>query len=244
MRRVVAAPALLAVLALLATGPPAPAQEPSLPTAPEPVPPTAPEPSAATAPLKVLITGDSMMYVRQGHGARRLRRTGADPVPDSAFGTGITKPWILDWRLHARSQMAERRPGLTLMFIGANDLFPLGGAPCCGDTWVARYAQRVAQIAATYGTVYWLTLPAPRDRGLARGFRAVNRALRRSGAVLRLVDLGPVFTPQGRYRRRMTWQGRRVVVRQMDGVHLSYDGSRIAADLLVRRLRADGLIAG
>ena len=234
MTRAAGVTALVAVMAAAALG--------AAPSAAAQVP--VPVPEAPAPPPRFLVTGDSMMYVMQQPLARRLRAAGAEAIPDSAFGTGITKPWILDWRVHARSQMAQRRPDVTLMFIGANDLFPLGGARCCSDTWVRRYAQRVRQLAGTYRTVYWLTLPAPRDRGLARGFRAVNRALGRAADVVRLVDIRPVFTPGGRYRRRMTWLGRRVVVRQLDGVHLSPDGSRIAADVLVQRLRADRVLNG
>ena len=70
--------------------------------------------------------------------------------------------------------------------------------------WVEGYARR-AQAAdrASTGRTIWLTLPAPRDRGLARVFRGVNRAIvratREQGA--RLLDLVPVFTPGWRYRR-------------------------------------------
>ena len=40
----------------------------------------------------------------------------------------------------------------------------------------------------------------------------------------------------------MIWHGRRVSVRQPDGVHLSIGGASIATQLIVRRMRRDGLI--
>ena len=73
------------------------------------------------------------------------------------------------------------------MFIGANDGFPIGDAPCCGDAWVAAYAERVRGMMEAYGRggrgrVYWLALPAPRGGFFRRSFPAVNAALRKAAA--------------------------------------------------------------
>jgi hypothetical protein len=197
----------------------------------------APAPPPARAE-RILVTGDSMMYVLQRPLAARLRALGHEVTTDGRFGTGITKPHILDWQQHAIAQVSQFHPETTFMFIGANDLFPILGARCCGPRWVALYARRARRLIRIYGRTIWLTLPAPRDPGLAVGFRAVNRAIRLATAAegARLVDLVPVFTPGWRYRRTMTWRGRRVVVRQLDGVHLGHDGLDIAADLSVAAL--------
>jgi hypothetical protein len=182
----------------------------------------------------VLATGDSMMYVMQRPLARELRAAGHEVKTDGRFGTGLTKPFILDWAQHAHEQVAEFHPDVTFMFIGANDLFPIAGARCCGRAWVAGYVRRARRLTRIYGRTIWLTLPAPRDRGLRRAFRIVNRAIRRAVALepgAELLDLVPVFTPGWRYRRTMRWNGRRVVVRQLDGVHLGHDGLTIASRL-------------
>jgi hypothetical protein len=96
------------------------------------------------------------------------------------------------------------------------------------------------------GTVYWLLLPTPRSQNFARVFRPVNRALRRAAnsfpGVVHVIDLGHTFTPGGRFRQTMIWHGRRVSVRQADGVHLSIAGASIATELIVRRMRRDGFI--
>ena len=182
-----------------------------------------------------------MMFVMQRQLARDLRALGHEVTVDGRFGTGLTKPWILDWTEHAHDQVRQFRPEVTFMFIGANDLFPIAGAKCCGRAWVRGYTRRARRLIRIYGRTIWLTLPAPKDRGLARAFRIVNgaiaRAVRAEGATL--LDLAPVFTPGWRYRRTMRWQGERVVVRQLDGVHLGHDGLRIAS-----RLALDALDTG
>jgi hypothetical protein len=180
-----------------------------------------------------------MMYVMQHPLARALRAAGHEVKVDGRFGTGLSKPHILDWTQHAHEQVAEFHPTATFMFIGANDLFPIAGARCCGRAWVSGYVRRARRLIRIYGRTIWLTLPAPRDAGLARAFRIVNRAIRRAvreeeGA--ELLDLVPVFTPGWRYRRRMRWEGERVIVRQLDGVHLGHDGLAIAVGLALRAL--------
>ena len=178
-----------------------------------------------------------MMYVMQQPLARRLRGLGHEVKVDGRFGTAITKPWILDWTTHAREQVAEFHPTVTMVFLGASDAWPIAGVECCGPRWRALYGERVRAMIATYGRTIWFTLPAPRDPGLRRVFRGVNHAiLDATRGRAELLDLRPVFTPGFRYRREMRWDGRRVVVRQLDGVHLGHDGLRIASDLAVAAL--------
>jgi hypothetical protein len=91
--------------------------------------------------------------------------------------------------------------------------------------------------------VYWMTLPAPRGANFARVFNAVNPAIRRAaarvGSGVRVIELGRVFTPGGRFRQSVTYHGKTVSARQPDGVHLSAAGARIAASIVIARLRAD-----
>jgi hypothetical protein len=224
-RGVAVAVAAACALALLATAAaPAHAQE-------EPAPPP-------PSPQRVLVTGDSLMYVMQDPLARRLRHRGYEVTTDSRVGTGLTKPWLMDWAKLAREHVEKLRPDVTFMFIGGNDVHSIRGERCCGPRWVERYAERARELMAIYGRTVWLTLPAPVDPALGRVFRAINRALRLAAAGDRaqLVDIVPVFTPHWRYRRAMLWNGERVIVRQMDGVHLGHQGVKIAADLATAAL--------
>ena len=178
-----------------------------------------------------------MMYVIQQPLARRLRHRGFEVKVDGRFGTGLTKPWILDWAEHARAQVDEFHPDVTVMFVGASDAWPLGGVRCCGARWRALYGERVRRLIGIYGRTIWLTLPAPQDRGLARVFRGVNRAIvDATRGRAEVLDLVPVFTPGFRFRRFMNVAGERTVVRQLDGVHLWGEGTKLAADLSVAAL--------
>ena len=207
--------------------------------------------------LRLLATGDSMIQLVDGDLARRLQSRRATSVrSDAHIGTGITKPGVLDWPRRARAQASGFKPDVTVMFLGANDGFDLRSAsgrraPCCGAAWVNAYSRRVEAMMRSYrrggrSRVYWLTLPAPRPASFARVFPRVNdaieRAARRVGDGVRVIDLVPVFTPGGRFRQTITFHGQTIDARQPDGVHLSSAGASVAATLVVDRLRADGAL--
>ena len=217
---------------------------------------SAPVAPAQAAPRRqtVLATGDSMVQVLDGLLAQRLeRKRGVHVLSDAHISTGISKPSLLDWPRHSAWQAHRYRPRATVMFLGANDGFPMptpSGArvDCCGRAWQAEYARRVRAMMATYarrgrGRVYWLLLPQARSGFFRRIYPAVNAAIERAARALRhdvrIVHLNRLFTPHGRYRDKMSWHGRVVDVRQSDGVHLSRDGAAIAAAVVARRMLRD-----
>ncbi|MEA2418903.1 MAG: uncharacterized protein QOE60_1109 [Thermoleophilaceae bacterium] len=179
-------------------------------------------------------------------------QTGSATVrSDARVSTGISKPSLLDWREHAREQAETVRPDVTVVFLGANDGFTMAGAECCGMPWIVEYARRAREMMRSYarggrGRVYWLLLPAPRDGFFRETFPAVNTALRQAAAGLeddvRLIDLDAVFTPGGRYRDSMRIDGKRVRVRQSDGIHLNTAGAELAARLVVGAIRGDRML--
>jgi hypothetical protein len=199
--------------------------------------------------LRILATGDSMIQIVDSFMRERARP--GTLRSDARVSTGISKPALLDWRKHAREQVSGIHPDVTVMFLGANDGFPMAGVDCCGMPWIAEYARRVREIMRTYarggrGRVYWLLLPAARGGLFRETFPAVNAALRLAATGLeddvRLVELDEVFTPNGRYRKSMKIDGKRVRVRQSDGVHLNTTGAKLAARLVVEAIRRDRML--
>ena len=212
-----------------------------------------PEPSPAPGPT-ILTTGDSMMQrVDRVLGTRLAAR--AEVVGDVKVGAALSSDVIVDLARLARQQVAAQHPQATVVFLGTNDRYPMttpGGATvaCCGAAWADEYTRRVRGIMRTYaqrgrGTVTWLTVPAARDERRAAGQVVVNAALRRAAAGLPTVtvlDLAAVFTPNNRFRSRMVVRGRRVRVRDADGLHLSARGARIAAGVIAGQLEATGIL--
>jgi lysophospholipase L1-like esterase len=201
--------------------------------------------------LSLLATGDSMIQIIDGYLKARLGPRGVRVRSDAHISTGISKPSLLDWQAQARRQAASR-PDVVVMFLGANDGFPMGDAACCNnEAWIAEYARRARRMMASYGRggrtrVYWLLLPTPRGGFFRETFPAVNAGIRRAAARarrdVRVIDLVEVFTPGGRYRDSMPVGGRVRRVRQGDGVHLNTTGASVAANVIIRTLRRERIL--
>jgi hypothetical protein len=211
-------------------------------------------PSAADEPShpRFLVTGDSMVEPMDGLLAHRLKRAGGRVKRDPRPGTGVTKPELLDWVRYAKKQARRFRPAATVVFLGANDSAPLRSADgseaqCCRRAWIDAYADRLERMMRSYrrggkGRAYWVTLPLPRDKANRPRFLATNYAIAQAaeavGDGVRVVDTIPVLSPGGHYRRKVHGK----VVHDKDGVHLSRAGSAMVRDLVIRAMRADGVI--
>lgn len=191
---------------------------------------------------RVLVTGDSTV---QGIGAFLADRLGRTiRVAEGWRGGSAISDATDRWPARAARQARRLRPRVTVMSVGANEGWPLGGAECCGEAWQAAYSERVRGIVGSYarqgrGHVLWLTLPTPADPRRQVITDAVNAAVARAAAGdprVTIVALDQVISPGGRFTRTLRYRGRTRVVRAPDGVHLSVAGTAIAADLLVRVL--------
>jgi lysophospholipase L1-like esterase len=201
--------------------------------------------------LRLLATGDSMIQIIDGFLKARLAPHGVRVHSDAHISTGISKPSLLDWQAQARRQAAGK-PDVVVMFLGANDGFPMGDAACCNnDAWIAEYARRARSMMRSYARggrtrIYWLLLPTPRGGFFRETFPAVNAGIRRAAAGVRrnvrVIDLVEVFTPGGRYRDSMPVGGRERRVRQGDGVHLNTTGASVAANVIIRTLRRERIL--
>jgi hypothetical protein len=211
-------------------------------------------PAARRALRTLLVTGDSMSMPLDAILARRFQDGRAIQVDrDPHVGTGISKSDLLDWGKLSVKQVATDRPDAVVVFIGANEGFPMRGADhrldqCCGAQWAATYATRVREMMNTYrhdglARVYWLLLPMPRDPRRMIIARAVNAAVRAAAAPyeaqVRVLDMSAIFTPGGRYRAAMPVGGEDKLVREPDGIHLNETGSELAADAVLRAMASD-----
>lgn len=212
------------------------------------------KPGPKRALRKLLVTGDSMSQPLDDVLARRLAGgAGTQVTRDPHIGTGISKSGLVDWGKLSSRQTATERPDAVVVFIGANEGFPLKGSDgrahdCCDAAWAAAYGTRVRTMMNTYrragaARVYWLTLPLPRDPRRQLIARAVNAAVRAAAqayrAHVRVLDMTALFTPDGRYRDDMPVDGEQRLVREADGIHLNETGSELAASAVQRSVGAD-----
>jgi lysophospholipase L1-like esterase len=207
---------------------------------------------------RVLVTGDSMAMPLDAELARRLAGdAGISVMRDPHVGTGISQSEIVDWGRLSATQARKDDADAVVMFIGANEGWPMRSrgrqVQCCGPAWASEYAYRARRMMAAYrrrgaARVYWLLLPAPRDHDRQEIARAVNAALGVAAepyrAQVRILDLGRIFTPGGRYRDAMPVGGRDQIVRESDGIHLNRTGAQVAADHVLGAVRRDFTLSG
>jgi lysophospholipase L1-like esterase len=201
----------------------------------------------------VLVTGDSMPMPLDVHLARKLAGGSVKVLREPHIGTGVSKSGFVDWGKLSSQQVKKDKPDAVVVFIGANEGFPLKGpggrqVQCCGPDWAAIYAFRVRRMMSTYrqrgeARVYWLTLPLPREHARQVIAHSVNAAIDVASvpyrSTTRILDMEPVFTPGGRYRDSMDVGGRKQIVRDPDGIHLNDAGAEVAARIVLAAIRRD-----
>ncbi len=202
---------------------------------------------------RLLVTGDSMSMPLDSDLAQRLAPDGVDVIQEPHIGTGISQTFIVNWGKLAAYQVAHEHPEAVVVFIGANDGFPMKGpsgreVSCCNAEWAAIYANRARQMANIYrqagaARVYWITLPTPREQARQVIARVVNAAIEVAAQPwaddVRVINTVPVFTPGGVYRDAMDIGGTATIVREADGVHLNEAGSSLLAGIVLGRIGED-----
>jgi lysophospholipase L1-like esterase len=211
-------------------------------------------PAAASDGPTVLTTGDSLMQSVDSILQDRLAGR-ASVVSDVRLGGAISGVPLAESVAFARRQVRRHRPHATVLSLGSNEFYDMTTpdgrrVACCDEPWTAEYARRARAVMRAYAqsataSVVWLAVPAARDERRVPGNIAVNAALQRAAAGLPTVAVEPldaVFTPGMRYADTLLRDGLTITVRQSDGIHLSIAGARIAADLVLDRLRAAGVL--
>jgi len=206
--------------------------------------------------ITVFAGGDSEMQILDDDLANALAAEHVSASSTAVPGSGLTNPSVFDWQRAARATARRLHPDVSVIFIGANDGFSTPGPHgtrenCCGAAWSAGYATLVRAMMRTLlqGTrsrVYWFLLPAPAGAGYATLFDAVNAGIRRAARAfptrVGLIDADAYFTPGNRYRNAMDVDGLSFTIHEPDGVHLSSSADGYAAQLVLRRMRADHVI--
>lgn len=193
----------------------------------------------AAAPLKLYIGGDSMVH---DFGQALERQAGATgiitPTLDYRISTGLTRPDYFDWPAHLVEVVEQQQPEVMVVMFGANDAqnMKLDGVVVgvSDQAWQDEYRARVAAVMDYLGRdgrrVVWVGQPVMRSAGFAAKMEILNQiysseAAERPGVVTYL-DSWPLFVnANGVYSDYLDVGGKRVLMRQGDGIHLSISGA-------------------
>jgi len=206
--------------------------------------PSPPEPTTA------LVLGDSVMYDAYPAIEAALESTGAyESHATTVLGQGLGKVDSFEWRNGWRIALEQRQPEVVLVLVGAWDtVVPTvngrelhHGSP----EWSAWYSGLLDEAAAllTSGgaTVYWIgspyfAIPNSHDRVEAINTEIEGLAARNPKVVF-LDGAAALAPPEGGFVESLPdAEGRSVLLRKDDGVHLCPEGAERLARLVVRAL--------
>ena len=210
-------------------------------------------PAAGTELERVLVTGDSLSTPLDIEVAQQIADDGSavEVTRDPHLATGISNE-IVDWGQLSASQADDVDPDAVVMFIGANEGYPMTTADgatlqCCGADWEAEFASRVGKVMDNYlaegdTRLYWMTIPTQRDPARLQISEAVNRSIvaeaAKRGEAVEVIDTVAIFTPDG-YTDAIAIDGEETIVRESDGIHLNDDGSGLAAEIVLEAIDSD-----
>jgi hypothetical protein len=199
-------------------------------------------------PIRMLALGDSEMQVLDDDLAQDLAPYDVQVVSNARPSTGLSNSFLYNWQTAARQMVATHRPDISVVSMGANDGYSLGGVECCGPDWSVAYGGQVAMMARTLlqgqaGTAYWFVLATPQPADFQHTFDAVNAGIEDASHTLAgrmgLINANAYFTPGNVYRNYMTVNGHGFTIHESDGIHLNATADQYAAILVVKQLLAD-----
>ena len=199
-------------------------------------------------PDRVAFLGDSMMKLLGHQGNRELGKLPqAEVVTNFAsLGSGLARLDAFDWMAKFEAVMAEQKPDIAIVAIGANDKQPMqtdGQIVRPGDpAWNAEYNRRVGQamdilIRGGVRRIVWLELPDMKDTAHQADADEINAAFKaqaesRPEVVYFQIRLFLSRKPGEFTKFRIDPRGRPIDLRDADGIHLT----RAGADLVVEKL--------
>lgn len=170
-------------------------------------------------------------------------------INGTRHATGLTRSDEHDWPVVLRTLVAQQRPNLLVVWIGANDFRPFVDREARTrlqfgtEGFAAAYGARVRRItedAVSAGTkVAWIGLPNMRESRFADAARTLNEiqenAAREAGAVWVPTWIA-TSDEQGRFRAALGADQQARRLRAEDGVHFSDLGYRRIAGLAFQQI--------
>ena len=212
-----------------------------------------PAPARGQSPsTDVLIVGDSIMQAVSRSLERQLgRRTGFNAASYTHIGSGLARLDLFDWHEQIQTLMGQRRPGLVLVMMGANDNQPMrtnqGQQVQVGSReWEEEYARRAGKamdimLSGGARQIHWLELPDMRDSQLQRDVTTINRLVQTEADKRTQVTFQTTRSllsrSAGQYSPYIIQSnGMPLDIRARDGVHLNRQGADFLAERIIDRI--------
>lgn len=203
-------------------------------------------PETALSPKRVLLIGASSMQYALGKEleAALEKYKGIVVKRLGKAATGFSRPDAFDWPAKAKALLASFKPDLVITNFGGNDAqsmpLPKRDRAIYGTKkWNSIYSKRVAAMAklirGSGAQVLMLGMPIMRSPKFRKRMKQVNGLVKIAvmGAGGWYMDTwGLSADNAGEYRESIFYKGRKRLMRQADGIHLT----RLGGEYLVSRL--------
>ncbi len=221
----------------------------------------APKPSApvvaplrtptAASPLKLLVAGDSMTEF-MGPSLYRAGGAKVTGATETKYGTGLVRPDFFDWWIYAQQLVKQQNPEAVVVMMGGNDGqgITLANGQVLRDgteEWAKEYRRRIEVVMRIFSNggktrVYWVSMPVPRSQQLAVDYKLIDTGIRDAAAAVpgtTYIDIAGPLSNNGQYSDYIQVDGRTILARTRDGIHMSQDGANYAASLILQTLNKD-----
>jgi len=236
-----------------ASAPPSAPAPVAVPAAPPAVAAVTPLPARlARGPLRIGVFGDSMADGLYAGLYRDLRDEPKVTVTKfSEVSTGLSRYDYVDIQSRTQRQIEETPIDVAVILFGTNDAqgISLDGAvhDFGTDGWKTAYATRIDNLVAMLRSrdvaVYWVGLPRMKSSRFDGRMALVNdvvEARMRALGVPYLETTGLTSNAEGRYEAYLpNRDGRKVLMRANDGIHMSMAGYLRMSGPVAERLKRD-----
>ena len=210
-------------------------------------------PVSAEAPLGVWVAGDSQaLYLGQGLRRESPLTDVMDITLDQRHSTGLARPSYFNWPVHFYAIATHYNPEVVVSTLGSNDWQSMtseGGDVLIrgSDGWSAEWSRRLGVafdvLQAPHRHVIWVGLPPTRSDNLREGYALMNQLAAAEVAArdfVTMVDIWELFGGDEPYRDTIAPpddpEGKPVLVRNRDGVHVNRTGSRWTVELITAEI--------
>src|SRR5262245_30752629 len=190
----------------------------------------------ADAPLRLWIAGDSIAWsVGNGLGKRAAATGVVAPVYESRVSSGVSSPGFFDWPKRVSEEVPRLNPEVVVFVMGTNDWMapqptPLDatGQPAWKGKYHSQVQSLVDELARDGRILYWLGPPIlkdPKQDAGAQAAAAVIKSVIAGNPDAHFVDAHTLLdADDGSYTPTVEVDGKKVLVRAGDGIHLTPEG--------------------
>ena len=198
----------------------------------------------ADEPLRLWIAGDSIAWsVGQGLGKLAAATGVVAPVYESRVSSGVSSPGFFDWPKRVGEELPRLNPEVVVFVMGTNDWMapqptPLDatGQPAWKGKYEAQVQTLVDALARDGRILYWLGPPILKDTKQDAGAQAAAAVIK--DVIARNHDAHYVDAhalldaDDGTYTATVDVNGKKVLVRSGDGIHLTPEGGEFVGNAL------------